>query len=93
MQKLKQQISSKKTLKQLKATENTLKASRLIIKRQKSCLETKRKFKNIKEDKYKQMRSSKHKNNSEQWVMLRAVKDEVLESILGSNKQKVFLLH
>ena len=36
------------------------------------------------------MRSNKQNNNSDQWVMLTAVKDEVLGSILGSSKQKVF---
>ena len=36
------------------------------------------------------MRGSRQTNKLEQWVMLRAVKDEVLGSILGSNIQKVF---
>ena len=36
------------------------------------------------------MRSSRQNDKLEQWVMHRAVKDEVLGSILGSNKQKVF---
>ena len=38
----------------------------------------------------KQMRSSWQNDKLEQWVMHRAVKDEVLGSSLGSNKQKVF---
>ena len=50
----------------------------------------KRKCKNIKVDKCKQMRSSWQYDKIEQWVMHRAVKDEVLGSTLGSNKQKVF---
>ena len=36
------------------------------------------------------MRSSRQNDKLEQWVMQTAVKDEVLGSILGSNKQKVF---
>ena len=36
------------------------------------------------------MKSSRQKHKLEQWVMDREVKDEVLGSILGSNKQKVF---
>ena len=62
----------------------------MIIKRDLSCLGTKRKFKNIKEDKHKQMRSSRQNDKLEQWVMHTAVKDEVLGSILGSNKPKNF---
>ena len=77
-------------LKQLKATENTLKAQTMIVKREKSCLGTKQKFVNIKEDKYKQMRSSRQNDKSEQWVMHRDVKDEVLGTILGSINLKVF---
>ena len=50
----------------------------------------KQNIENIKEDKYKLMRRSSQNNKLEQWVMHRAVKDEVLGSILGSNKQKVF---
>ncbi len=46
---------------------------------------------NIKVDKYKQMRSSRQNDKLEQWVMHRAVKDEVQGSILGSNKQIGFL--
>ncbi len=49
-------------LKQLKATANTLKAHTMSVKREKSCLGTKQKFENIKEDKYKQMRSSRQKD-------------------------------
>ena len=36
------------------------------------------------------MRSSRQNDKLEQWVMQTAVKDVVLGSILGSNKQKVF---
>ena len=36
------------------------------------------------------MRSSRQSDKSDQWVMRRVVKDDVLGSILGSNKQKVF---
>ena len=36
------------------------------------------------------MRSSRQSDKSEQWVIRWAVKDEVLGSILGRNKQKVF---
>ena len=36
------------------------------------------------------MRSSRQNDKLEQWVMQTAVKDVVLESILGSNQQKVF---
>ncbi len=36
------------------------------------------------------MRCSSRNDNLEQWAMHRAVKDEVMGSILGSNKQKVF---
>ena len=36
------------------------------------------------------MRSNMQNDKLEQWVMHRAVKDEVLGSIPGSNKQKVF---
>ena len=46
---------------------------------------------NIKEDKYKLMRRSSRNDKLEQWVMHRAVKDDVLGSIVGCNKQKVFL--
>ena len=45
---------------------------------------------NIKEDKCKLKRRSSQNDKLEQWVMHRAVKDEVLGSIPGSNKQKVF---
>ena len=41
-------------------------------------------------DKHKQIRSSRQNDKLEQWVMQTAVKDVVLGSILGSNKQKVF---
>ena len=67
-----------------------LKARTLVIKGEKSCLGTKRKCKNIKKDKYKQMRSSRQNDKLEQGVMHRAVKDEALGSIFGSKKQKVF---
>ena len=50
----------------------------------------KQKFGNIKEDKHEQMRKGGQNDKLEQWVMHTAVKDEVLGSILGSNKQKVF---
>ena len=36
------------------------------------------------------MRSSRQNDKLEQWVMHTAVKDVVLGSILGCNKQKVF---
>ena len=49
----------------------------------------KQKFENIKEDKNKQMRRSRQKDKLEQWVMNWAVKDEVLRSILRSDKQKI----
>ena len=49
----------------------------------------KQKFENIKEDKYKQMRWSRQKDKLEQWVMNWAVKNEVLGSILRSDKQKI----
>ena len=62
----------------------------MITKRDLSCLGMKRNIENIKEDKYKLMRRSSHIDKLEQWVMYRAVKDEVLGSILACNKQKVF---
>ena len=77
-------------VKQLKATGNTLKARTMIVKREKSCLGSKRKFKNIKEHKHKQMRNSRQNDKLEQWVMHTAVKGVDLGSILGCNKQKVF---
>ena len=49
----------------------------------------KQKFENIKEVKYKQMRWSRQKDKLEQWVMNWAVKNEVLGSILRSDKQKI----
>ena len=67
-----------------------LKARTMIIKRELSCLRTKRKFENIKQDNCKQMRRNMQNDKLEQWVMDRAVKDEVLGSILGSNKQRIF---
>ena len=73
-------------LKHLKATENTLKARTIFVKREKSCLGTKRMFENIKEHNYKKMRSSRQNDKSEQWVMHRDVKDDFLGSILGNNK-------
>ena len=36
------------------------------------------------------MRSNRQNDKLEQWVMHRAVRDEVLGTNLGSNKQKVF---
>ena len=36
------------------------------------------------------MRKSRQNDKLEQWVMHRAVKDEVLGSILGINKKKLF---
>ena len=62
----KQQISSMDTLKQLNATENTLKAPPKIIQREYSCLCTKRQFEKIKEDKCKQMRSCRQREKSGQ---------------------------
>ena len=50
----------------------------------------KQRIKNIKEDKCKLKRRSSQNDKLEQCVIHRAVKDEVLGSILGSNKQKVF---
>ena len=72
------------------ATENTLRALEMIIKRKLSCLGTKRKCRNIIVDKYKQMISSMLNDKLEQWVMHQAVKNEVLGTNLGSNKQKIF---
>ena len=62
----------------------------MITKRELSCLGLKQNIENIKEDKCRLKRRSSQKDKLEQWVMHRAVKDEVLGSILGSNKQKVF---
>ena len=62
----------------------------MITKRELSCLGMKQNIENIKEDKYKLMRRSSQNDKLEQWVMHSAVKDEVLGSILGCNKQKVF---
>ena len=70
--------------------EKTLKTRTMIIKRELSCLEMKQNFENVKEDKYKLMKRSSQNDKLEQWVMHKAVKDEVLGSILGSNKQRVF---
>ena len=50
----------------------------------------KQNIENIKEVKYKLMRRSSQTDKLEQWVMHWTVKDVVLGSILGSNKQKVF---
>ena len=58
--------------------------------RELSCLGMKQNIENIKEDKCKLKRRSSQNDKLEQWVMHRAVKDEVLGSILGCNKQKVF---
>ena len=62
----------------------------MIIKREVSCLGLKQNIENIKEDKSRLKRRSSQKDKLEQWVMHWAVKDVVLGSILGSNKQKVF---
>ena len=62
----------------------------MIIKTELSCQGMKRKFESIKEDKYKQMKRSSQIDKLELWVMHRAVKDEVMGSMLGSNKQIVF---
>ena len=43
-------------------------------------------------DKHKQMRNSRQNDKLEQWVMHRTVENEVQESILGSEIQKVFFL-
>ena len=79
-------------LKQLNATENTLKARTMIIKRELTCQGMKQKLENINEVKYKQMRWSRQKDKLEQWVMNWAVKNEVLGSILRSDKQKIIFL-
>ena len=50
----------------------------------------KQKCVNLKVEKHKQVGSIRQNDKLEQWVMQRAVKDEVLGSILGSNKHKVF---
>ncbi len=47
---------------------------------------------NIKVDIYKQMRSCRQNDKLEQRVMHRAVRDDVLGSILGGKKQEVFFL-
>ena len=73
-----------------KGIKSTLKARTMITKREMSCLGMKQNIDNLKEDKYKLMRRSSQNDKLEQWVMHRAVKDEVLGSILGCNKQKVF---
>ena len=62
----------------------------MITKRELSCLEMKQIIENIKEDKCKLKRRSSQNDKLEQWIMHWAVKDEVLGSILGSNKQRVF---
>ncbi len=77
-------------LKQEKSSDNTLKVRTILLKREKTCLGTKQKCKNIKVDKYKQIRSSRQNDKLEQWVMHWAAKDKVPGSNLGSNKQKVF---
>ncbi len=83
----KRQVSYMETLKLFKATENTLKAQKMIIKKQLSCLGAKRWVENTKEDKCKQMRSSRQNDKLEQWAMHRAAKHEILESNLGIKKQ------
>ena len=62
----------------------------MITKGELSCQGIKQNIEKIKENKYKLMRRSSQNDKLEQWVMHRAVKDEVLGSILGCNKQKVF---
>ena len=62
----------------------------MITKEELSCLGIKQNIENKKEDKHKLMRRSSQNDKLEQWVMHRAVKDDVLGSILGCNKQKVF---
>ena len=62
----------------------------MITKGELSCLGMKQNIENIKEVKYKQMRRNSQNDKLEQWVMHWAVKDVVLGSILGRNKQKVF---
>ena len=62
----------------------------MITKRELSCLGMKQNIENIKENKCKLKRRSSQNYKLEQWVMHKAVKDEVLGSILGSNKQKLF---
>ncbi len=47
-------------------------------------------FENIKEDKHKHMRRSRQNDKIKQCVKHRAVKDEVLGSILGTTKTKKF---
>ena len=75
-----------KTLKQVKATESTLKAHTMNKKREKSCLGKKRKVENKEVDKYEQMRSSRQNDKLEQWTLQRAVNNEVLGSIFSSKK-------
>ena len=79
-------------LKQLNATKNTLNARTMITKRELSIQGKKRKCENIKVDKYGQMRSSRQNDKLDQWVMHRAVKHDILGSILGCKNQKVFSL-
>ena len=62
----------------------------MITKRELSCLGKKQNIENIKEDKCKLKRRNSQNDKLEQWVMHRAVNDEVRGSILGSNKQKLF---
>ena len=62
----------------------------MITKGELSCLGMKQNIENIKEVKYKQMRRNSQNDKLEQRVMHWAVKDVVLGSILGRNKQKVF---
>ncbi len=68
----------------------TLKARTMILKRDQSCLGTIRKCENIKVDKCKQMRSSRQNDKIKQWVMHRAVIDDVLGLVLDGKKQKIF---
>ncbi len=60
------------------------------MKRELCFLGKKQKCENIKVDKCKQKRSSWQSDKLEQWVMHRAVNNEVLGSSDGSNKQNVF---
>ncbi len=74
------------TLELLWATEVRLKAHTRNEKRIKF-LGMKQKCEYKKLDKHKQMRSSRLNDILEQWEMHRAVRDEVLGSIIGSSNQ------
>ncbi len=51
------------------------------------------KFEYIKEDNHKHMRSSRQNDKLDKRVKHRNVKDKILGSIPGRNKQKVFFNH